>query len=547
MSEKSMAAIFDQFRMNLRNAGIMLAESDFGKIEAEGYLKPVQAFERAIQDLSQDLVPDYAGYWSGPPAASAMEGPEPVSSPPPAPLSPAGTSLLNLDLLTAAAALRRGELSPLDLAKASLARIEERNPAINAIQILLGDEALEAARLAEAEIQGGRWRGPLHGIPVAVKDLLDLAGHPTTAGSKILAGRTASTDAAAVVRLRSAGAIIIGKTRMSEFAYSPGSNNDHYGSTRNPCATGRDSGGSSSGSAAATADRMVYAAVGTDTGGSIRIPAAFCGLVGLKPTYGRLSLRGAVPLSWSLDHLGPIARTVSDLAALFDTLDGYSSGYASGMPAGGSRNLVGALASARSGEEGLAGLRIGVLGDDGSGRPRADADCLQAWKNGLDALEAAGASLIDIDLPSLQGLRTLNAALLAIEAAAFHLPTLRSRLADYGDFMRLRILGGFAYGPLDFVRIQQARAGIRRICDAIFGTVDILSTPTMSQVAPPLGTPPRLTFTAPFNILGWPALTLPVGVNSEGLALGMQLAGKPWGEATLLRAARAAELALGRD
>ncbi|MFZ4616852.1 MAG: amidase [Rectinemataceae bacterium] len=545
MSEKSMAAVIDQFRMNLGNAGLVLSEADFGKIEAEGYLKPVLAFERAIGDRPHDQAPDYLGPWTCLPADSALELPEPVSSFLPEPASRGGSSPLDLDLMAASSALRSGELSPLDLAKASLARVGERNPDINAFQLLLEDEALEAARRAEAEIRSGKWRGPLHGIPVAVKDLLDLAGHPTTAGSIILADGTASTDSVAVARLRAAGAIIIGKTRMSEFAYSPGSNNDHFGPTRNPRAPGRDSGGSSSGSAAATADRMVYAAVGTDTGGSIRIPSAFCGLVGLKPTYGRLSLRGAVPLSWSLDHLGPIARTVSDLAALFDALEGYSPGDASGMPPGGSRNLVAALAAARRGRAGLAGLRIGVLGDDGSGRPLADADCLSAWKRGLNALVAAGASLVDIDLPSLQGLRTLNGALLAIEAAVFHLPTLKNRLADYGDFMRLRILGGFAYGPLDLVRIQQARAGLRKSCDAIFDTVDILSTPTMSQVAPLLGTPPRLTLVAPFNILGWPALTLPVGTSSEGHPLGMQLVGRPWHEATLLRAARAAELALG--
>jgi Asp-tRNA(Asn)/Glu-tRNA(Gln) amidotransferase A subunit family amidase len=375
-----------------------------------------------------------------------------------------------------------------------------------------------------------------------VKDILDLAGTPTRAGSAILGERAAQTDSWAVARLKAAGAVIVGKTRMSEFAYSPGSNNDHYGSVRNPCARDRDSGGSSSGSAAAVAAGIVPAALGTDSGGSIRIPASFCGIVGLKPTFGRLSLAGAVSLSWSCDHLGPLARDVRDAAIVLDALAGRDPRDPRTR-----KTADGPFASALEGRTSrpLAGLRVGALGADGSGHSLGTDEALAAWKAGLEALEDAGAELLEIDMPELRAARALNSAIIAMESVAFHAPLMRERHADYGDFTRLRMLAGFAYSPEDFVRAQQARTRVRRNCMAVFDRVDLVSTPTMSREAPSLGTPASLTFSSPFNLLGWPAITIPAGRTAAGLPLGLQLAARPWDEATLLSAAVAAEERIG--
>ena len=282
---------------------------------------------------------------------------------------------------------------------------------------------------------------------------------------------------------------------------------------------------------------MVYAALGSDTGGSIRIPASFCGIVGLKPTFGRVSLHGVAPLSWSLDHLGPMTRSVADAALLLGVLAGRDSRDP--------RTRAAASVPALAGlDMGGRGMRVGVLGDDGSGGPLGSDAALAGWRAGLAALENSGAELVQIDLPELEDLRLLNSAILAMEASSYHLPNLRDRLGDYGEFMRQRILAAFAYAPGAFVRAQQARAVLRRRSTAIFQRVDLLSTPTQPDVAPPLDTIGWTTFTGPFNALGWPAITVPAGLSPDGLPLGIQLVGKPWDEATVLRAARVVEMSI---
>ncbi|HTX71435.1 MAG TPA: amidase [Rectinemataceae bacterium] len=557
MSEIRLESIVDQLRSNLRGAGIRVTDAEIAEIVDRGFLKPVLAFERATKDIAMDLVPEYLSAWgreleadelgeSTEEAAAPVAGEALPSAAPPGGTAGGGrgvsraSELLDSSVELAARRLRSGEVSPLELVDAALERISARDPLINAFQVILADEARAAARLAEEEMRNGEYRGPLHGVPIAIKDILDVKGSPTCAGSTILCDRVAASDATAVARLRKAGAIIVGKTRMSEFAYSPGSNNDHYGPTRNPRSLERDTGGSSSGSAAAVADHMAFAALGTDTGGSIRIPSSFCGLVGLKPTYGRLSLHGSVSLAWSLDHLGPMARSVADVAFLMGILSGYDRLDPR------SRKLPEPDSGAWTRRElGMQGLRIGVLRDDGSGRSLASEETLGLWRRGLDALRDAGAVLVDLDLPELQSLRAINSTILAIEAATLHLPTLRARLADYGDFPRLRLLAGWAYGPTDFIRAQQGHLVLRHRCDELFDRIDLLSTPTMPTEAPPLGTPARLSFTSPFNLLGWPALSLPVGLSGEGLPVGLQLVGRPWEEATVLMAARAVEKAIG--
>ncbi|CAA9580143.1 MAG: Glutamyl-tRNA(Gln) amidotransferase subunit A-like protein, partial [uncultured Thermomicrobiales bacterium] len=303
--------VLARLRANAAAAGIALGEDDLARMAAGPFLHNVEAFARLVERTPPDMVPDQLKDWTnGGPGArgeergatrdGADDGADPTD-----PFAP---------LHVVAAAIERREVSPRALTELMLARIEAHDPALNAFQLVLRDEALAAAGEAEREIAGGRYRGPFHGVPVAVKDLLAMRGTPTTAGSKILADWMPGEDAEAVRRLREAGAVIVGKTRMSEFAYSPGSNNAHYGPTRNPWNPERDTGGSSSGSGAAVAAGLAYAALGSDTGGSIRMPAALCGIVGLKPTFGLLSLAGAVTLSWSLDHLGPLTRTVRDAA-----------------------------------------------------------------------------------------------------------------------------------------------------------------------------------------------------------------------------------------
>src|SRR5262249_13277373 len=323
---------------------------------------------------------------------------------------------------------------------------------------------------------------------------------------------------------------IVGKTRLSEFAYSPGSNNAHYGPTRNPRHPDRDTGGSSSGSAAAVGAELVYAAIGSDTGGSIRIPAALCGVVGLKPTFGRISLFGVLPLAWSLDHLGPLTRSVADAALLLDVL-----AHSDPRDTRTRRSVPPALADL---DQGVRGLRIGVLGDDGSGGKLGSDAAIAAWRQGLAGLEQNGAELVDVDLPELEPLRLLNSAILAMGAPPSHVPHLRVRLGVCGEFMRQRVLAAFAYRPGALVRAQQARAALRRDCDAIFERVDLLSTPSQPDVAPPLNAPGSIAFTAPFNLLGWPAISVPVGASAGGVAVGHQPDGKAWDEATVLRAAR---------
>ncbi len=516
----------DRLRANLRAAGIPATEDDLVGIAAKGFLGRLADFERLIAGVDPATLPDYLDAATLPaPRAAVTPVAPPVQAPP-------GS------ILATAMQLRGGAASPTALAEAALARIAALDPQLNAFQIVTAEAAMEDARRAEAELAAGHDRGPLHGVPVAVKDLFDVAGLPTAAGSKIRAGELAVVDATVVARLRAAGAVILGKTRMSEFAYSPGSNNAHYGPTANPYDPTRDTGGSSSGSAAAVAAGMAFAALGTDTGCSIRIPAAFCGLVGLKPTWGRVSLAGAVTLSWSLDHAGPLARCVADAAAMLAILAGPD-------PRDGRTQRPAPLFAAGDLAAGVAGLRVGVLRDDGSGRELAGPEQLGAVGRAAAALAAAGAEVSELDLPQLDPLRVAGGAILGMEAAAYHLPWLRERLDDYGEFMRQRVLAAFAYEAGAFVRAQQARAELRRAASAALEGYDLLLGPIHPGPVPALGVPAANGLAIPFNTLGWPALTQPAGLGADGLPLAVQLVAGPWREATLLRAAYVVEESLG--
>jgi aspartyl-tRNA(Asn)/glutamyl-tRNA(Gln) amidotransferase subunit A len=529
------AKLLERLRITMHAAGIPATDRDFEEFIESGSLMYYGLFNQAVSQLSDDSLPDYLGAWmptDPPPTASSAS----AATPSAAPSTTAQTSGTPTTIAAAAPLLRSRQISPVELTEAALQHIEQRDPTINAFQLVLADQALAAARQAEAEIAAGEYRGPLHGIPVAIKDLLAMQGTITTAGSKVLGERVTNFDSAAVERLTAAGAIIIGKTRLSEFAYSPGSTNAHYGPTRNPWNLEFDTGGSSSGSAASVAAGMVFGTLGSDTGGSIRIPASYCGVVGLKPTYGRISLYGCDPLSWSLDHLGPLTRTVEDAALILAALAGYDPRDIRTRP-NSDFTLPPDLHS------GVKGLRVGVLRDDGSAQAMANDDALAAFHAANAALAAQGAILVEIDLPEMELLRTVSSSLLAMEAAAIHAPMMAAHLDLYGPFPRARLVRAFMYDARDFIRAQQARQTVRRRWERIFEQVDVLSTPAQPHTAPKLSAPGSVTFTNPFNALGWPAISVPCGLDSNGLPLAIQLAGRPWDEATVLRAAQAVEVA----
>lgn len=539
-AQVEIAQVLERLQNNLRVAGIHLSAADFQGLQDKNFLDSVVAFEQQAAASPNDILPDYLKDWNV--AAAVDQTPTPTAVAEKATKSVAGVSkptsleaLRYTALTEVAELLRTRQLSPVELTEHTLVRLAERDAVLNAFQTVTIERALTAARQAEHEIMHGNYRGPLHGVPVAVKDLLAMAGTYTTAGSKILADWLTDFDATAVSKLHRAGAVIVGKTRMSEFAYSPGSNNAHYGPTRNPWNLEHDTGGSSSGSGAAVADGLVWGAIGTDTGGSIRIPAAQCGLVGLKPTHGRTSLHGGVMLSWSCDHLGPITRTVRDAAVMLEVLAGYDPPDIRTRP---NSDFV----TPPDLEAGVKGLRIGVVrngGYDDSGTP----EVFEAWHKGLAVLEQAGAELIELDLPQMAQARNINGTILSLEAIAFHDRYLRERLADYGEFMRQRVVAGYAYGPHIFSQAQQMRTALRQHFNQLMERVDIITTPTMTATAPKLGVWATTTYTAPFNLLGWPAITVPVGLGAGNLPLGLQMAARPWHESVILRAAHTIEAA----
>jgi aspartyl-tRNA(Asn)/glutamyl-tRNA(Gln) amidotransferase subunit A len=446
----------------------------------------------------------------------------------------ADRSLLRQPLHEVAALVERREVSPVELTTLSIEAIEQTNPIQNSFRVVLAERALQAARVAETEISNGTYRGPLHGIPIAIKDLMDIAGETTPAGSIVLADRVATEDSEGVRLLREAGAVITGKTSMPEFAFSPGSNNQHYGPVPNPWNPDHDSGGSSSGSGAAVASGLVYGATGSDTGGSIRMPATLCGIVGLKPTFGRVSARGAVTLSWSLDHIGPMTRTVRDAAIMLDALAGYDpgDGRTRRVPAG---DYAGAV------EDGVSGLRVALIADDGGGKLGTPA-VMDALATGVATLEAAGAHVEEVAVPEMADFAALYGALLVIEAAAYYEPFLRKRPDDLGEFARDRLLLAYAYSPAFFVQGSQARAALRRRIEERLAGFDLVAVPGMPHEAPPLGIVQQNTrFTGPFNALGWPAIVVPVELGADNLPVAIQIAARPWQEPLVIRAGRVVE------
>jgi aspartyl-tRNA(Asn)/glutamyl-tRNA(Gln) amidotransferase subunit A len=434
------------------------------------------------------------------------------------------------------------EVSPVEVVRAHLDRIDARDPALRAFITVCADQALEAAGAAEAALVAGDTIGALHGVPLGLKDLFNTQGVRTTGGSRILADAIPAADATVVARLRRAGAIVLGKLNMHEFAYGPEGLNDHYGHCRNPwdAAVARIAGGSSSGSGAAVAAGLCAGALGSDTGGSIRIPASLCGITGLKPTYGRVSRAGVLPLAWSMDHAGPMARSAADCALLLREMAGYD-------PADATTSVlpVPDYTAALHGDG--KGLRIGLLRD--FFLESATAEVRAAVERAARALEAAGARVDEVRLPHMDAVAPATMVIVASEALVYHGPWLATRADEYQTDVRERLrMGAFVSGP-DYVRAQQARTLVRQAVDAALASRDVLLAPATPVPAPALGETTLtidgqrvearsalLWLTRPFNVSGHPACAVPCGFTGGGLPIGMQFVGRPFDEATVLRA-----------
>lgn len=447
-----------------------------------------------------------------------------------------------MTLLEAAAALRRRETSSVELTEGALDRIARLNPVTNAIQTVMAESAREQARQADAELARGRGRGPLHGIPVALKDLFYTKGVRTTGGSKLFAQYVPDHDAAVVESLAGGGAVLVGKAGMHELAYGITSSNPHFGAIRNPWDRDRIPGGSSGGSAASVAAGMVFMAMGSDTGGSIRIPASFCGVVGLKPTFGRVSRYGAMPLGFSLDHMGPLTRSVRDAAAVLNIIAGYDrrDDTSSRRPV---ENYV------PEPEPSLRGLRIGL--PENFYFERLDPDVDQAVRGAFRTAESRGAQVVPLRVPDISAINTVGRMILLAEASALMEPHLAQRDQFGADVLAL-LDQGRLFPATDYVNAQRLRRAMQREFAALWSRVDCLFTPTTPITAPRIGETStsiggetedvRLASTRlvrAINVLGLPAVSIPCGSDRRGLPIGLQIIGKPFAEALILRVAQA--------
>ena len=435
-------------------------------------------------------------------------------------------------------------LSPVELTDAVLDRIEDVNPRLNAYLTVTAEQARAAAQSAADEIARGNYRGPLHGIAIAHKDLFETSGIRTTAGSKILADNVPAEDAAIVDSLAAAGAISLGKLGMHEWAYGTTSDNVHFGAICNPWNTDHVPGGSSGGSGAAVAAGMCFVGTGSDTGGSIRMPAAACGCVGLMPTYGRVSLRGAIPLSWTLDHAGPLTRTVRDAAIALQAMAGHDprDPHSVSVPVPGYLDGI---------ESGPRGLRVGVPREFFF--DRLEPDIQRLVNSALDALSNAGAEVRDVAFPHLRKYRDAFAPIMFAEATAWHAPTFPSRRDEYGPQVAGLLDLGLRITGVQFAAAMQtlavARAGE---ADAMLDGVDVLAMPAMPVAAPSIESSRLLdpggamsSFTSVFDLTGQPAIAVPCGLGGTGLPASLMLVARRWHEPTLLRAARAYEQVRG--
>jgi aspartyl-tRNA(Asn)/glutamyl-tRNA(Gln) amidotransferase subunit A len=441
------------------------------------------------------------------------------------------------------------EVSPLELVEHFLRRIEAHNPRLNAFVHVCGDAARDSARRLTEELAHGAPRSPLYGIPVAVKDLTDTAGIPTTYGSSLFRGHVPHADAQPVALLRAAGAVLVGKTNTHEFAFGTTTNNPHYGATHNPWRLGHVPGGSSGGSGAAVGGGLVPLATGTDTGGSIRIPAAACGCVGIKPSFGRVSLRGTYPLASSLDHVGPLARTAADCAIALRVMAGFDRDdpWSCELPP-----LNSSLDQLRP----LAGVRVGVAP---AYRPLPVAPAVLAGLAAArDTLAELGAEIVEVALPDAQDLTLAASVVLLAESYAHHQAQFTAHRTAYGDDVREQLDASAAVDTSSLVRALHARERLTRaVADVLATQAPILLLPTMAVTAPPIGAPtvvvdgvslpvaPAMaSFTLLQNFTRMPTVAVPSGLDADGLPTSFQLTAALGQDANVLAVAQALDSAL---
>ena len=455
------------------------------------------------------------------------------------------SELCYLSLRSLGTLMQRRELSPVEAAETVLDRVEKFDRQLNSFITPLRDQAMAQARAAEREILDGHYRGPLHGVPIAAKDLYYTKGIRTTAGSKILADFIPTYDATVIARLQDAGAILIGKLNMHEFARGATNSSSLIGGCYNPWDTLRVTGGSSGGSGAALAAGLCYGALGSDTGGSIRIPAAFCGVVGLKPTYGRVSRHGVFPLSWSLDHVGPMARTVADAALMLQVIAGHDRHDLTTRTA-----IVPDYMASLTGD--IEGARLGIPQEFYF--EQLDAEVADSVRAAVQTLERAGARVEEVSLPLSKYAAAAGRIISLTESAEIHEKFLKTRFADYSADVRAGFLVGQLILGKHYIKAQRLRSLIRQEMAAVLRRVDALVTPTVPVAAPRIGQttvevgPERVEtmwalsrLTRPANLTGFPALSVPCGFTQGGLPIGLQLTGRPFAEATILQIAHAYE------
>jgi aspartyl-tRNA(Asn)/glutamyl-tRNA(Gln) amidotransferase subunit A len=452
------------------------------------------------------------------------------------------TDLAWLTVAEAAELLRGRKLSPVEYAKALIDRVERHDGQLNAFLRFTPEMALEDARRAETEIARGAWRGPLHGVPYALKDIIDCAGLPTTAHSKILKDNVAAADATVAAKLKAAGGVFMGKLATHEFAIGGPSFDLPWPPARNPWNRDHFCGGSSSGAGAATAAGFVPAAIGTDTGGSIRNPASMCGVAGMKPTYGLVSRRGVLPLSFSLDHVGPLTRTVRDNALLLDLIAGHDP-----LDPGSAPHL-GEKSTAQL-DRGVKGLRVGVIRHFYTRDMQADPEMAAGIDAAAKKLAELGAKVSEIETAPLGEYIACNRTIMTSEAFAIHEQWLRERPQDYGALARERLMAGAFVRAADYVNATRLRRKMADAFHALFSGIDVAVT--ASSMDPPcrIDDPKAVEYTylrqarAAFNLTGGPALSVPVGFSKAGLPLAMQIVGRPFTEALVYRVAQAYEQA----
>lgn len=438
------------------------------------------------------------------------------------------------------------EISPVEATEAYLDRIEEVDPKLNSYITITGEQAFESARQAEQEIAAGKHRGPLHGVPMAVKDQFNTAGVLTTGGSRILKDNVPSEDATVIAKLKEAGAVMLGKLNMSEFAMAEIYNHP-YGTPRNPWDLERNPGTSSSGSGAATAAFLCSTSLGEDTGGSIRGPANFSGLVGLRPTHGRVSRYGVLGGSWSMDTVGPISRSVEDAAITIQAIAGYDTKdtYSWDVP-------VPDYRSALTGD--IQGIKMGVI-QERMDSPNLDPEFRETVAKAISVLGELGASSEDVSIPLAPNAGALTMSILNVEWANLHRPLFEPNFDELDHNNKIRFLTGSIIPAQAYYKAQKIRAVLRQqILDAL-EKVDVLVLPTGPVTAPLVESVPgieskehsltglagRISFTGPFNLAGTPAISVPCGFSAAGMPMGLQIVGKPFDEETVLRVAHAYE------